>query len=102
MGLRRYLRKADPGSLRRIWENDPDYFFTLAPYALALGVDKTFAHRFGKLPLSPCPYLITGASGQMTAAEWCVLMRRTVDSMESGVAHRRKENIRKLLRSLRK
>lgn len=102
LGLRRYLRKADPGSLRRIWENDPDYFFTLAPYALALGVDKTFAHRFGKLPLSPCPYLITGASGQMTAAEWCVLMRRTVDSMESGVAHRRKENLRKLLRSLRK
>ena len=52
-------------ALRRM---DPDYFHTMAPYALALGVHKRFARAFGTRKLSSCPYLTTGMDGHRTAS----------------------------------
>jgi hypothetical protein len=102
LGLRRYLHKADRSQLQRLSDNDPDYFHNLAPYALALGVDKPFAKRFGKLQIPPCPYLLTAAGSTMTAADWCALMNLAVQSMESGISRRKYENFYNLLRSFRK
>lgn len=81
MGLQRYLRTADKHQLQRICETDPDYFFRLAPYAVALGVDKAFAKGFGKTKLDRCPYLTTGIDAQMNALQWSALIRKTVDAM---------------------
>ena len=88
LGLRRYLRSVQHPQLLQLCENDPDYFHTLAPYALALGVDASFAKRFGKLRLPTCPYLATGTDSMMTASEWSVLMRRTVAAMNAGQTQR--------------
>lgn len=82
LGLRHYLRKVSQKELQRICLSDPDYFFSLAPYALALGVDRSFAKRFGGKRLSACPYLTTGMDGHMTATEWSEVMRRAVDSLD--------------------
>ncbi len=82
LGLRRYLYKVSKEELNRICQSDPDYFFSLAPYALALGVDRSFAKRFGGRRLSACPYLTTGMDGHMTAAEWCDVMRRTAKALD--------------------
>ena len=82
LGLRRYLRKVSQEELHRICQSDPDYFFSLAPYALALGVGRSFAKRFGSRRLSACPYLTTGMDGHMTAQEWCEVMRRTVSALD--------------------
>jgi len=82
LGLRRYLRKVSQEELHRICQSDPDYFFSLAPYALALGVDRSFANRFGGKRLSACPYLTSGMDGHMTALEWCEVMRRTVNALD--------------------
>lgn len=81
LGLQRYLRTADKKQLQRICETDPDYFFRLAPCALALGVDKAFAKRFGSTKLDRCPYLTTGMDAHMTALQWSALMRKTIDAM---------------------
>ena len=102
LGLRRYLRKADHAQLQRLLENDPDYFHNLAPYALALGVDKTFAKRFGGTQMSACPYLLTANGSHMTAYDWCVLMGLAADSMDAGISRRKHENFYNLLRNLRK
>lgn len=83
LGLRRYLKHADPEELRRILAANPDYYYTLAPYALALGVDRAFARQLGGARLSQCTYLTTGMDGHMTAREWNQLLRDTVDAMDA-------------------
>ena len=81
LGLQRYLRTVDKTQLQRICDADPDYFFRMMPCALALGVDKPFAKRFGSMKLERCPYLTTGTDIQMTALQWSKLIRKTVDAM---------------------
>jgi len=83
LGLRRYLKKLTPKEVQRICRSDPNYFFAMAPYALALGVLKPFAKRFGKRKLSACPYLTTGMDGHLTAPEWCQIMERAANSLDA-------------------
>ena len=82
LGLRRYLRKASKEDLQRICQSNPDYFFTMAPYALALGVDRHFAKRFGKLQLPECPYIELGTQVPMTAFGWNDRIRRLSEAMD--------------------
>lgn len=82
LGLRAWLKKIPQEDMDRIENTDPDYFFTMAPYAMALGVDKAFAKQFGRRRLSPCPWLTTGMDGHMTALEWGREMRRAADSLD--------------------
>lgn len=81
-GFARYLHKISKAELQRICHNDPDYFFRLAPAALALGREKIFAKGFGQMRLDPCPYLTTGMDGHMTALQWAALMRKAVTIMD--------------------
>ena len=82
MGLRRYLRSVSAEELRFLCENDPGYFFSLAPEALALGLDRTFAKRFAKMRLPECPYIRTHSGTPTTALQWSALMRDTVSKMD--------------------
>lgn len=82
LGLRRYLKKVTPQELQYIAQTNPDYFYQMAPYALALGVDKSFARHYGKTPLPECSYLITGHRSQMNAPEWDQLLRDTVEALD--------------------
>ena len=100
LGLRRYLRKADKQELTRIREKDPDYFHTLAPYAVALGADEAFARQFGKLRLPESPYLTTGSQNALTALEWSSLLRRTVALMQSTRSQHTANKLLTILRSL--
>ena len=82
LGFRRYLRKLHPKDIQRICRSDPDYFFAIAPHALALGVLKPFAKHFGKRRLSSCSYLTTGMDSHRTALEWCQVMERAANSLD--------------------
>ncbi len=86
LGFRKYLKKLSPQDAQRISRSDPDYFFAMAPYALAAGVQKPFAASFKGKRLSACPYLTTGMDGHLTASEWCQVMERAVHSLN----HRQK------------
>lgn len=83
LGFYWYLLRAERGSLLRLQRNNPDYFFSLVPYALALGLDRHFAKRMGPGRLSGCPYLTTGMDGHMNALEWSQVMRRAVQAMDA-------------------
>ena len=83
LGLRRYLRTVDKATLQRICGNDPEYFHTLMPYALALDSGKAFAKRFGNMRIPQCPYLISDAEKPQTADHWCALMRHIINSMNA-------------------
>lgn len=81
MGLRQYLKTVSKEELRRIQTNDPEYFHTLVPYALALGVGHSFAWRFGREAIPNCPYITTGKERECTAWEWVDLMGKMLSSM---------------------
>ncbi len=83
LGLRAYLKKMNPRETQRLQQQDPDSFFVLAPYAIALGVGRPFAKAFGKRRLRGCPYLTTGMDGHMTAWEWYQIMERCVHTLNS-------------------
>ena len=83
LGLRYYFRNADRAELKRIQENDPEYFYNLLPYAMALGVDTAFAKRFGKRKMPQCPYFTCGVKQRMTAEEWIRFFRETASIMDS-------------------
>ena len=71
------------GELDRRQALDPELFFRLAPYALALGVMKPYCAAFGKQKQPPCPYIVTQIHGRSTAAEWYDLYTGMVTLMES-------------------
>lgn len=83
LGLRSYLKKMNGSETQRLIQQDPDSFFVLAPYAMALGVGKSFARAFGNRRLRACPYLTTGMDGHMSAREWYQLMERAVHTLNS-------------------
>ena len=82
LGLRRYLKTVKKEELDRIQKYDPDYFFQMAPYALALGVIKPFAKNFAGQRLDQCPYIMTRVQGRRTAGEWADLLAEVADAMD--------------------
>ena len=83
LALRRHMRRVTKAELQLILKGNPGYFHNLAPYALALGVDRSFARRFGRLRLPECTYLMSGMNGQMSAAEWTEQLRRAVTILDA-------------------
>lgn len=82
LGLRRYLRTVSRTQLEGICQRNPEYFHMLVPDALALGLDKRFAKRFGKMRLPDCPYITVNTESQLTAAQWSALLRSVVRAMD--------------------
>lgn len=82
LGLRYYLRRVPREELNDLMENNPDYFFEMIPYAIALGVDTKFARTFGNMNVGHCPYMVTKENRRRTAEEWALLMRKTADKMD--------------------
>lgn len=81
LGLRIYLKKVSNRELESILEQNPDYFFDMIPYAMALGVDGKFARQFGSLPVPQCSYLNV-PERRRTAQEWALLMRKIADKLD--------------------
>ena len=82
LGLRYYLKHAANQELRRVTAYNPEYFFEMVPYAIALGVDGAFAKQFGRIPQPDCPYLTTERKAKRTTEEWTLLLRKTADMMD--------------------
>jgi hypothetical protein len=83
LGLRRYMRRVSRTELMRIMRANPDYYYELAPYALAMGVDRQFAKRFGNLHLPRCVWLVTPDSDlHHTPQQWSVILRECVGAMD--------------------
>ena len=82
-GLKRYMVKADTFELQRLLQVNPNYFYELAPYALALGVDRQFAKRFGKVKLADCSFLTTPEAREMTPLQWAGALRSAADALNA-------------------
>ena len=83
LGLRAYLKKISKEEIQRLRGTDPDYFFNMAPYVLALGIVRPFAKCFAGRKLAPCPYLMCGIENGRYAAEWAAILADTADRMDA-------------------
>ena len=83
LGLRSYMKNISKPEIDRIMRTDPDYFFNLAPYALALGVIMPFSRNFGSRKLDQCPYLVTKTYGKRTAEEWAYILADAADKIDA-------------------
>ena len=79
LGLGWHMCRVEPAYLQ---EGASDYFYRLLPYAMAMGVDKVFAKRFGDIPMESCPYVISREKGTMTALEQIPHMRALLERMD--------------------
>ena len=102
LGLRHYLRGKDKSQLSHARQMDPDYFFRMAPYAMALGVGKAFAKAMGPEKPDRCPYLSTGTNGHMYASHWMEELELTAAAMDARKQSRYVEKFLKLLQRIRK
>ena len=82
LGLRSFLKHLQNGDINRLMANDPEFFFNMAPYALALGIINPFCKCFGRRMLPQCPYIVSKISGKRTAEEWGHLMADVADLMD--------------------
>ena len=80
-GLRHHLTRSSVFEMQQCLERNPNYFFELMPYALALGVEKPFARRFGKVKVAECSYLDAPIRGELTPYQWAVLLRHVADRL---------------------
>ena len=83
LGLRRYLKRLSPKEAQTLIRRDPDYFFTMLPYAMALGVEKSFAKSFRGKQFAPCSYLTTGVYHKMTAEEWTQMATEVAAALDA-------------------
>ncbi len=83
LGLRRHMKKVSKTELVRIMRTNPDYYYELVPFALALDVDKQLARQFDTLPIPDCTWLVTGIGPARSAGEFCTILRETVKSMNA-------------------
>ena len=83
LGLRRYLKNLNPKEAQTLVRRDPDYFFTMLPYAMALGVEKSFAKSFRGKQFPPCSYLTTGVYHKMTAEEWTQMAADIANALDA-------------------
>lgn len=83
MGIRRYMRHLEPEDVKRLLASDPEYYFRMLPYAVALGVEKRFTRAFTRRKLSPCPYFLSARlRGRRTADEWMDVMTSAIAIMD--------------------
>ncbi len=81
LGLKWYLHRAGKKEVQRICEAEPDYFFRMLPWAMALGADRSFAKAFGARKLESCPYCITDSATALSAMQWTQVMHRAEKAM---------------------
>ncbi len=92
LGCRNYLKTISKEERQRLCKADPEYFFNMAPYAMALGVDIAFARQFGKKKLPPCPYLLSARHKTQNAEDWARQMREVARVLDAR--HKRMERER--------
>lgn len=97
LSLRRYLGKLTEKQIHQMCQENPEFFFNVAPYAIALGCDGTFARRFGKGRLPVCPYIQASTTRGLNAKQWSQLMRSILDGMTARQRRKPLDGLRSVM-----
>lgn len=78
MGLRHHLGSS---AQKLMQQSQPEYFFSMLPWAMALGCGSRFARACGKTRPEGCDYLAVGADKLWTGEQWYKHFSRIVRDM---------------------
>ena len=82
LGLRRFLKKLSEEDIQRLHSGDPEFFFNMLPFAMALGVGKVFSRAFGRKKQEQCPYFVCGIRARMNAADWAKFLHEAIEILD--------------------
>ena len=81
LSLRHHLRTLTRQEIHQLCQDNPEAYFDMAPYAIALGCGRSFARHFGKGRMPVCPYLQIPNGRGLSALQWHQMMRHVLDGM---------------------
>lgn len=83
LGLRHHMLTAGSFDMQLLQQKNPNYFYEMIPYALAMGIDRQFARRFdSKTPLPECLWLRDAP--RMTAQQCAARLRGIADVLDKA------------------
>lgn len=83
MGLRHHMLSGGSFELQQLQQKNPNYFYEMIPYALAMGIDRKFARRFdSKAALPECMWLRNAP--RMNAQQCAARLRHIADIMDKA------------------
>ncbi len=80
--LRKFLLTAPAGELQRMLQINPNYFYEVLPYALAMGVEKQFAKRLGRAILPDQSFFLAGDT-HMNAQQLVAQLGQTLERLNA-------------------
>lgn len=87
-GLRHHLRTVNGPELQQLLLKNSDYFYEMAPYALAMGIERQFARHMGNRILPESGYLDVGTDRAMTARQWAAELRYAANILKKAEKRR--------------
>lgn len=93
ISFRHYLANIPKEDVYQLSKADPEAFFNLIPYAIAMGVDEKYARCFLRRKLPTCPYLVIGNRNRLSAESWARHMRRVADILDERWHHMELEKL---------
>ena len=97
--LRSYLKRLSKAQAQQLCRDNPEVFFDLAPFAIALGCSGTFARRFGKSRMPVCPYVLMDDSRGLTARQWNQRLTQMLGIMTLGQRKSPRDTLKAVLRN---
>ncbi len=83
LGLRQHMLTGSNFNLQQLQQKNPNYFYEMIPYALAMGIDRKFAKRFdSKVALPECLWLRNAP--RMNAQQCAARMRQLADILDKA------------------
>ncbi len=96
--LRKFLKKASREELVELQRLNPDYFYRIAPYVVAFGLDRSLAERCRGIRLPGNSSILSASDGHMSPGQWFSLIRKSADSLDRR--QRQSRTLRARLRRL--
>ena len=102
LSLRWYLKRMTTAQLQQLSRDNPELFFDLIPFAIALGCDGALARRFGQSRLPDCPYLHANNTRGMTAKQWSHKLRYVLECMSAQKKRQPLDGLRSVMKNYMK
>ncbi|AEA33722.1 DUF2207 domain-containing protein [Hippea maritima] len=86
-GFREFMRKAEKNRLKRLLDEDPDYFYNTLSYAIALGEHKEWSKKFDDLVSEPPVwYRSQSPYTRFSAYSFATMMDRDMSTLSETLA----------------
>lgn len=88
LGFRQFMMDAERDRIERLMDENPEYFYDVLPYAIALGVTRRWASKFEGLLREPPSWYRSDSMGTFTAIHFVHSLSRTTGAVRAAATSR--------------